>query len=196
MFVRVVMFMTMVCCGLHAVEPQELAKAALDRTKHDVRYEPAYVKLKYPMGDVPADTGVCTDVVIRTYRAFGIDLQELVHKDMKANFGKYPKIWGAKSPNPSIDHRRVPNLRRYFSRHGVSIKPTGNASDYKPGDIITWNLKGNSGNLPHIGIVSNIKARDKRRYLVVHNIGAGPKLEDVLFEYKITGHYQFKLGSA
>ena len=137
---------------------------------------------------MPANIGVCTDVVIRSYRALGHDLQELVHKDMKANFKLYPKNWGLKRTDTNIDHRRVPNLQKFFERHGTVLNKSKNASDYKPGDLVTWVV---GRNLPHIGIVVSKRSWDSKRPLVVHNIGAGPKMEDVLFEYPITGHYRF-----
>ena len=144
--------------------------------------------IAYPNGDVPSDKGVCTDVVIRAYRKFGIDLQKLDHEDMKINFNKYPKNWGLKSTDRNIDHRRVPNLMKFFSRHGVVKIITYNPNDYEPGDLVCWDL-GNG--ITHIGIVSKIKSSDKKRYLIVHNIGEGQVLEDCLFEFKIIGHYQY-----
>lgn len=165
-----------------------LADSALVLTKQKVTYDPAYRVIAYPNGDVPSDKGVCTDVVIRAYRKMGIDLQKEVHEDMKLNFNKYPKSWGLKSPDRNIDHRRVPNLMKFFSRHGVVKKITNNPEDYKPGNIVCWDLgKG----ITHIGIVSNKKSSDKKRYLIVHNIGEGQVLEDCLFEFKIIGHYQY-----
>ena len=139
-------------------------------------------------GDVPADKGVCTDVVIRAYRKVGIDLQKEVHEDMTANFNKYPKKWELKHPNTSIDHRRVPNLMVFFARHG-KIKPiTDNPDDYLPGDIVCWNL---GGAITHIGLVVNKKSADSKRNLIVHNIGGGQVLADCLFEFKIIGHYRY-----
>ena len=168
----------------------KLVAAALDRTEHQVRYDGRYLRIAYPNGDVPADIGVCTDVVIRSYRALGIDLQQLVHEDMRADFELYPskRIWGLTRPDSNIDHRRVPNLQSFFSRHGerLAISQQGNA--YQPGDLVTWMLP---GNLPHIGIVVNKRSDDGQRPLIVHNIGAGPVLADMLFDYNITGHYRF-----
>ncbi len=169
---------------------QKLVKAALDRTKHTVRYDPKYVRLKYPGGDVPADTGVCSDVIIRSYRALGIDLQKRVHEDMKRNFRLYPKRWGLKRPDTNIDHRRVLNLEVFFKRFGQSLPVTQNPKNYKPGDIVTWNLK-TKGSLPHIGIVTNSKAFFTGNPMIVHNIGFGPKHDDILFSYKITGHFRY-----
>jgi len=167
-----------------------LAYAALERISHKVRYDPAYVILNYPGGDVPADRGVCTDVVVRSYRRLGIDLQRLVHLDMKSNFGVYPNLkkWGLSQPDPNIDHRRVLNLQTFFSRHGRSLPVTNRAKDYRPGDLVVTTVP---PNMPHIAIVSNRKSADRKRYMIVHNIGRGPKLEDRLFDFPITGHYRF-----
>lgn len=167
---------------------QRLADSVLVLTKQKVTYDPAYIVIAYPNGDVPSDKGVCTDVVIRAYRKMGIDLQKEVHEDMKLNFNKYPKNWGLKSTDRNIDHRRVPNLMTFFARHGKVKSITNNPEDYKPGNIVCWDLgKG----ITHIGIVSNKKSLDKKRYLIVHNIGEGQVLEDCLFEFKIIGHYQY-----
>ncbi|NVJ65116.1 MAG: DUF1287 domain-containing protein [Gammaproteobacteria bacterium] len=170
------------------ISAENLVKAANERTKSFVIYNGAYRKIAYPMGDVPENIGVCTDVVIRSYRQLGIDLQELVHKDMKTNFAKYPKIWGLTRPDTNIDHRRVPNLETFFERHGTVLKISQNSTDYQPGDIVSWRL---DNNLPHIGIVSDIKDERSGNYKLVHNIGMGPKLEDMLFDYKIVGHYRY-----
>jgi uncharacterized protein len=166
--------------------PHKLSTAALELTKQQVQYDASYFSISYPNGDVPANKGVCTDVVIRAFRKVGIDLQKEVHEDMAANFGKYPKNWGLKKTDKNIDHRRVPNLMTYFSRHGTTKKITTNSSDYVPGDIVCWNL---AGAITHIGIVVNKKSDDGKRYMIVHNIGGGQVLEDVLFSYKIIGHY-------
>ena len=166
-----------------------LSDAALELTKQVVDYDPSYFTIAYPNGDIPGDKGVCTDVIIRAYRKLGIDLQKEVHEDMKANFSKYPKIWGLTRPDRNIDHRRVPNLMVFFNRHGI-VKPiTNNASDYVPGDIVCWNL---GGAVTHIGLVVNIKSADGKRNLIVHNIGGGQVLADCLFEFKIIGHYQYQ----
>ena len=157
-----------------------LVEAALYRTTQKVRYDPAYVALDYPGGDVPADTGVCTDVVIRSYRALGIDLQPLVHEDMKASFSAYPKLWGLKRPDKNIDHRRVPNLETFFKRHDGRVKE--GEGTYLPGDLITLDLDGNG--LWHIGIVVGPDT-------FVHNIGAGPVLETGLRQWKVVGHYRY-----
>jgi uncharacterized protein YijF (DUF1287 family) len=155
-----------------------------------VRYVSAYVKIPYPGRDVAPDTGVCTDEVIRTYRAVGIDLQKEVYEGMKQNFSDYPRKWKWFSfrPDPNIDHRRVPNLMVFFSRKGVPLKVTRRAADYTAGDLVTWGL---GGNVPHIGMVVDQKSRDGERYLIVHNVGRGPQMEDVLFAWKVTGHYRY-----
>jgi len=165
-----------------------ISAAALDRTKHHVTYDPAYFSLEYPGGDVPADKGVCTDVVIRTYRKLGVDLQKLVHEDMRKSFSKYPKNWGAKRPDKNIDHRRVPNLQRYFERQGAKREITKNLKSYEPGDVVAWSLNGRA--LWHIGVVVEPPGKPGERW-IVHNIGSGPKLEDRLFEWQIIGHYRF-----
>lgn len=167
---------------------QKLSDAALSLTKDKVTYDPAYYSIKYPNGDVASDKGVCTDVVIRAYRKLGIDLQKEVHEDMKKNFSKYPKKFGLKRPDTNIDHRRVPNLMVFFAKFGQSRSIETNPALYAPGDIVTWLLP---GNLTHIGIVVNKKSADGKRYLIVHNIGAGQVIEDCLFKFTITGHYQY-----
>ncbi len=167
---------------------QRLSSAAIELTKDNVTYDPSYYSIGYPNGDVPADRGVCTDVVIRAYRKVGIDLQKEVHEDMKAHFDLYPKIWGMKTTDKNIDHRRVPNLMVFFKRKG-KVKPmTQNATDYIPGDIVCWNL---GRSITHIGIVVNRKSQDNQRYMMVHNIGGGQVLEDCLFNFKIIGHYYY-----
>ena len=167
---------------------QRLAEAAIEHTQHTIRYDPSYVSIGYPLGDVPVDQGVCTDLVVRAFRKLGVDLQQLVHEDMTEAFGAYPKNWGLTRPDPNIDHRRVGNLRVFFSRHGDVVPPSMNAADFRSGDLVTWTIP---GNLPHIGIVTDRRSADGERPLIVHNIGAGPKLEDRLFEFPITGHYRF-----
>jgi uncharacterized protein YijF (DUF1287 family) len=164
--------------------------AAIERTQHVVRYDPAYVRIPYPGGDVPADTGVCTDEVIRAYRALGVDLQKEVHEDMVQNFSAYPRSWkwGLSRPDSNIDHRRVPNLMVFFGRKGESLLVSSRMDDYAPGDLVTWDL---GGNVPHIGIVVDQRSPHTRRYMLVHNIGQGPKMEDDLFNWKITGHYRY-----
>jgi uncharacterized protein YijF (DUF1287 family) len=178
-------------CGLVRAQDQfftQLSNSAIALTKNDVKYDPTYFVIPYPNGDVPADKGVCTDVVIRAYRKLGIDLQKEVHEDMKANFALYPKNWGLKKPDTNIDHRRVPNLMTYFSRFGSVLKKSKDGKDYLPGDIVTWNLGGGIG---HIGIVIDKRSEDQQRYMVVHNIGNGQEISDCLFTFTITGHYRF-----
>jgi len=167
---------------------EDLVNAALERTLHQVRYDGRYRKIAYPMGDVPDTVGVCTDLVIRAYRAVGIDLQKRVHEDMRSDFRAYPDLWGLSRPDSNIDHRRVPNLQRFFERHGTIRPRSLVATDYEPGDLVTWMLP---GNLPHIGMVTDKAAPVTGRPLIVHNIGAGPTLEDMLFDYPITGHFRF-----
>jgi len=166
----------------------DLADAALLLTRDRVQYDPSYFSISYPNGDVPADKGVCTDVVIRAYRKMGIDLQKQVHEDMKAHFTAYPKIWGLTRPDTNIDHRRVPNLMVFFSRFGETLPITAAAKDYVPGDIVCWNL---GGAITHIGIVSSKTSLFGKRPLIVHNIGAGQVLQDCLFDHKIIGHYRY-----
>ena len=182
----------------HQVTPADLRRdflrkfvaAAIERTHHSVRYDSAYVRIPYPGGDVPAATGTCTDEVIRAFRAVGVDLQKDVYEDMTANFSAYPRKWRwlRTSPDPNIDHRRVPNLMVFFSRKGEVLPISDRAEDYSPGDLVTWDL---GRGLTHIGIVVDQKALLSRRYMIVHNIGRGPKMEDVLFDWKITGHYRY-----
>lgn len=173
-----------------AVASDELVKAAIERTNFQVVYDGSYHQIKYPGGDVPENIGVCTDVVIRSYRKVGIDLQKLVHQDIKANFLKYPskKIWGLSRPDTNIDHRRVPNLQVFFSRFGQELPISNKAEDYLPGDLVTWMVP---GNLPHIGIVTDKYNEETGNPIIVHNIGRGPKLEDMLFLFQITGHYRY-----
>jgi uncharacterized protein len=168
----------------------KLVVAAVERTHHIVRYDPAYVRIPYPNGDVPADTGVCTDEVIRAYRAVGIDLQKEVHEDMVHNLAAYrdQHRWPVSRPDTNIDHRRVPNLMVFFGRKGQILPISTQSDDYSPGDLVTWDL---GGNVPHIGIVVDQKSAKNRHFLIVHNIGRGPMIEDVLFNWKITGHYRY-----
>lgn len=178
----------------------KLVAAAWDRTRRRVAYDPSYVELAYPGGDVPDDRGVCSDVIVRAYRALGVDLQKLVHEDMVRDFGKYPARWGLSRPDPNIDHRRVPNLAAFFTRHGRALPTSRDAATYHAGELVTWNLDG-AGDLPpshwlrdtgtpHIGIVTDRRAPSGRP-LIVHNIGAGPQAEDVLLAWRITGHFRF-----
>jgi uncharacterized protein YijF (DUF1287 family) len=168
---------------------EKLSNAAISIIDKNVVYTPDYVSIKYPNGDVPAKTGVCSDVVIRAYRKLGIDLQKEVHEDMKANFSKYPTKWGLKKTDTNIDHRRVPNLEVFFERKGKKLEVSNNPNDYKTGEIVTWMI---NGKLPHIGIVTHKKSSDGKRPLLVHNVGGGQVLEDCLFSWEIVGHYSFK----
>jgi uncharacterized protein YijF (DUF1287 family) len=196
-FLFVVLQFSISAAQTRTVEPpshleflHKLSAAAIERTNHFVRYDSAYVRLAYPGGDVPADTGVCTDEIIRSYRALGIDLQKEVHEDMVQHFGLYPHKWQSAQggPDPNIDHRRVPNLMVFFIRKGKSLPITARSEDYSPGDLVTWDL---GGGVPHIGIVADRRSAASGRHLVVHNIGQGPKMEDVLFSWRITGHYEY-----
>ena len=166
-----------------------LVAAAVAQTTQAVRYDGSYRRIPYPGGDVPADVGVCTDVVIRAYRAVGVDLQQSVHEDMARAFEAYPRAWGLSRPDANIDHRRVPNLQTYFERRGVEVVATRDPRDYAAGDLVTWMLP---GNLPHIGLVTDRRSADGERPLVVHNIGNGPEIEDMLFAFPITGHYRYR----
>lgn len=167
----------------------ELVAAAMERTRVPITYDGSYRQLDYPMGDVDNDKGVCTDVIIRSYRALGVDLQQLVHEDMKAYFAAYPKAWGLSRPDSNIDHRRVLNLETFFQRHGETLAVTKNPDDYQPGDIVTWRL---GNRLPHIGIVTDKRSLEGDRPMIVHNVGAGTVLEDVLLAYPLSGHYRYQ----
>ena len=179
---KIALALLLIALQAHADTPMQLmiagAKSQVGKTRG---YDPTYRSIAYPNGDVPLDTGVCSDVVIRAFRRAGIDLQVLVHEDMKRNFGAYPRNWNLRAPDTNIDHRRVPNLATFFRRKGKAV--TG---AYKPGDIVTWRL---SSGVPHIGIVSDVRRGE--RYLMVHNIGGGAQIEDVLFAYEVTGHYRW-----
>lgn len=192
MVVRVLLFNMIVFSPITLADKfgDDVVAAALARTQQTIRYDGSYYPLTYPGGDVPKHIGVCTDVIIRSYRAIGADLQLLVHEDMSEHFLEYPskKIWGLSRTDSNIDHRRVPNLQAFFARHGEELSITGDAQDYSPGEIVTWMLP---GNLPHIGIVTDQVNPDTGYPLIVHNIGVGPELEDMLFRYDITGHYKY-----
>lgn len=166
-----------------------LVDAAIAQTRSAVSYDGSYRRIPYPGGDVPESVGVCTDVVIRAYRRIGIDLQVKVHEDMTRAFRTYPQRWGMAGPDANIDHRRVPNLQMFFKRAGAELPVTREAESYRSGDLVTWMLP---RNLPHIGIVTGQKTRAGTP-LIVHNIGRGPEVEDVLFSYPITGHYRYSL---
>lgn len=166
----------------------QLVDAAVEQTKVTTGYDPSYVKLDYPNGDVASETGVCSDVIVRAFRKAGVDLQKEVHEDMTLAWAEYPKKWGARGTDTSIDHRRVLNLDIYFERKGKSLPITDNRADYLPGDVVAWDL---SDGLEHIGILTNLSSEADQHYLIVHNIGAGARAEDVLMAWKIIGHYRY-----
>ncbi|HEY1171899.1 MAG TPA: DUF1287 domain-containing protein [Verrucomicrobiae bacterium] len=170
------------------INAQKLVTSACSQIGITKSYDPAYRTLSYPGGDVPKETGVCTDVIIRALRQQSLDLQKEVHEDMRANFSAYPKKWGLTKPDKNIDHRRVPNLMTYFKRKGYSQTITQKPADYLPGDIVTWDL-GNG--ITHIGLVSDRRS-SKGIPLIIHNIGSGTQEEDLLFGFTITGHYRLK----
>lgn len=172
---------------------EKLVAAAESQIGRTLAYDPAYTKLSYPGGDVPIEKGVCTDVIIRAYRdGLNADLQMLVHEDMRESFAAYPKKWGLKRPDRNIDHRRVPNLMTFFSRRNASLPVTDNGADYLPGDVVTMNLP---GNLTHIALVTPRPSKDGKRPQCIHNIGAGTRLEDIVFAFELTGHYRWKPAS-
>jgi len=167
---------------------KQMLDGAIAQAGVTTSYDPSYVALDYPGGDVPEKTGVCSDVVVRAFRKAGIDLQKEIHEDMKAARSDYPTKWGATSTDANIDHRRVLNLMAYFRRQGKSVTVSYDAAEYLPGDIVAWDL---TGGIDHIGIVTNMLSDSGDHYLIVHNIGAGTRVEDVLFEWTIKGHYRF-----
>lgn len=169
-------------------EARRVVEDAIEQSTYTHSYDPSYVKLDYPGGDVPLDRGVCTDVVIRSFRKVGVDLQKEVHEDMTRAFAAYPKKWGLTRPDSNIDHRRVPNLMTFFERKGKALTVTGESADYLPGDIVTWDL---GGGTPHIGVVTNLWSDKTENYLIAHNIGGGVRVENVLFNWRITGHYRY-----
>ena len=171
-----------------SLDPDKISQSAIDIIDPDIEYVSGWFKIPYPNGDVDPKTGVCTDVVIRTLRKLDFDLQKEMHVDMINNFDKYPKYWRADNPDRNIDHRRVYNQMRYFKRMGNEVEITNNSEDYLPGDIVAWNL---GGNTTHIGVVVDKKSGDGLRNMLVHNIGNGQVMEDILFEYRIIGHYRF-----
>ena len=173
---------------IRSARVKRLVEAAIEQTTQTLNYDPAYVKLDYPAGDVPIDRGVCSDVVVRAFRKNGVDLQKEIHEDMSRHFAVYPQKWGLSSPDSNIDHRRVPNLMTYFERQGKALTVTRDAQDYLPGDIVTWQLDGNAA---HVGIVTNILTETGDGFQVVHNIGSGVVVQDVLFAWRITGHYRY-----
>lgn len=176
-----------------ATPRERVVAAGIEQTTYTFIYDASYQKLDYPLGDVPADRGACTDVIIRAFRKASVDLQQVVHEDLRDNPAAYPKKWGAGRPDRNIDHRRVPNLMVYFTRRGKSLPVTTNAADYQPGDVVTWEF---DNGLTHTGLVTDERAAPKGNYLIVHNIGAGAQLQDVLFAWKITGHYRYFVDDA
>lgn len=178
---------TLAGISAQADEPATLVAAAKSQIGITLQYDPRYERLAYPNGDVPIERGVCTDVVVRAYRKLDLDLQALVHEDMRRAWHAYPKIYGLKRPDRNIDHRRVPNLQTFFQRHGKSLTPGSDPRAYLPGDVVTWRLP---RNLTHIGIVSDQRSA-RGVPLIIHNIGSGAKLEDMLFAFEVTGHYRW-----
>jgi hypothetical protein len=165
-----------------------LSAATLDQTRQTLRYDPAYVRISYPGGDVPQDRGVCADVIVRAFRKIGVDLQKEVHEDMLHNFAAYPRFRGSSRPDANIDQRRVPNLMTFFKRRGAALPVTRNPTNYLPGDVVAWDL---GHGQTHIGLLVNQLSPDGRRPMVVHNIGQGARVEDVLFTWKVIGHYRY-----
>lgn len=165
-----------------------LSAAAEERATHRVVYDAAYVQIPYPNGDVAPDRGVCSDEIVRAYRLLGIDLQRLVHEDMRRAFGAYPNNWGLGRPDTNIDHRRVPNLATFFKRQGAALPVSSRGQDYKPGDVVAFALPDGR---PHIGLITERLSDDGARPLVLHNIGRGPQIEDMLFTLTITGRFHY-----
>lgn len=188
-FMKTAVLIITLICSIHCfAQKGSLSDKALELTQQQVIYDPSYYSIAYPNGDVPADKGVCTDVVIRAYRKIGVDLQRLVHEDMVLHFDLYPKNWGLKTTDKNIDHRRVPNLMTFFKRFGEVKEMTNDPKDYLSGDVVCWSL---GGGITHVGIVVNKKSDDGERNLIVHNIGNGQVLADCLFDFKIIGHYKY-----
>ncbi len=172
----------------------QLVAAAESQIGKTVRYDPAYVRISYPSGDIPIERGVCTDVIVRAYRdAFGLDLQQAVHEDMRANFKAYPNLWNLKRPDPNIDHRRVPNLVAFFSRQGAALAGSKDPADYLPGDVVAYLFPRAR---THIAIVSDRASRDGKRPLIIHNSGLGTRRNDQLFAHRIIGHFRYPPSAA
>ncbi len=167
---------------------KSVIEGAIDQVGKTTSYDASYQSIKYPNGDVPLETGVCSDVIVRAFRKGEIDLQKEVHEDMKDNFSAYPTRWGLSQTDANIDHRRVPNLQTFFTRKGKSLSTGGSSDNFLPGDVVTWDL---GGGIDHVGVIVNVWYKPSQRYLIVHNIGAGTRMEDVLFAWKITGHYRY-----
>lgn len=170
-------------------EIRKVLESAQEQIRTTREYTQQYFVIPYPNGDVPPETGACTDVIIRSFRKSGVDLQKEVHEDMGVNFSAYPKKWGLTRTDSNIDHRRVPNLQTFFTRKGKSLPITNDSPNYKPGDVVTWDLDGKG--MTHIGLVSNVWNEQTKRFSIIHNIGGGVNLEDRLFEWKVTGHYRY-----
>ncbi len=192
-----VLTLVFACSTTHATRRSEpiasatissVVASAIEQTSVTTVYDPRYVRIAYPGGDVPRERGACTDVIIRSFRSVGVDLQQLVHDDMARDFRSYPQRWGLTRPDSNIDHRRVPNLMVFFTRQQKSLAVTAGAEDYLPGDVVAWDL---GGGVTHIGIVTSETDGLSARRLVVHNIGNGARLEDVLFSWKVIGHYRY-----
>lgn len=175
--------------GMTSEPIRKVLENAIEQTKTTTGYTQDYFSIPYPNGDVPPETGACTDVVIRAFRNAGVDLQKEVHEDMRANFRAYPQRWGLTRTDTNIDHRRVPNLQVFFERKRRSLPISTDRTDYQPGDVVSWDLNGKG--LTHIGIVSHLKDKASGRPMIIHNIGSGTRLEDRLFEWKITGHFRY-----
>jgi uncharacterized protein len=188
LFIAAILAPSIVLVQDATVPAERLLRGASGQIGMTVTYDSGYQALAFPGGDVPIERGVCSDVIIRAYRAIGVDLQLLVNRDMRQSFSAYPKLWGLSRPDPNIDHRRVPNLAVFFGRHGKTLRVSKESRDYKPGDIVTWRLPDGR---PHIGLVSARQSGDVP--LIIHNIGEGAREEDVLFAFQITGHYRFRL---
>jgi len=167
---------------------KQLIEAAVEQSKVTTGYDPSWAKIDYPNGDVPSETGVCSDVIVRAFRKAGIDLQKEVHEDMTRGRAAYPRKWGARGTDTNIDHRRVLNLTTYFDRQGKSLPVNSDRADYVPGDVVAWEL---SDGVEHIGILTNLSFETNKHYLIVHNIGAGARVEDVLLAWKVIGHYRY-----
>lgn len=173
-------------CSAYANPPHQFVDAARSQIGITTGYDGSYRPIPYPNGDVARSTGVCTDVIVRAYRAIGLDLQKAIHEDMKRAPSAYPWSWGSRKPDANIDHRRVANIAAFLRRQNASLQSTSHPHDYLPGDLVTWELP---GGLAHIGIVSSARRED--RPLIIHNIGRGTQEEDILFTYRITGHYRY-----
>lgn len=167
---------------------RRVVEDAIEQTTYTLYYDPSYVKLDYPGGDVPRERGACTDVIIRAFRKADVDLQKEIHEDMARSFSAYPQKWGLARPDRNIDHRRVPNMMTYFARQRKSVAISAEPKDYLPGDVVAWDL---GGGVTHIGLVTNIMAENRDGFLLAHNIGAGARIEDILFSWRIIGHYRF-----